>query len=41
MVIWAFACASLPWLTHLCPSLCRDLLVLKAPLDEMVLLAPR
>lgn len=41
LVIWAFACASLPWLTHLCLSLCRDLLVLKAPLDEMVLLAPR
>lgn len=41
MVIGAFACASLPWLTHLCPSLCRDLPVLKAPLDEMVLLAPR
>lgn len=41
MAIWAFAFASLPWLTHVCPSVCRDLPVLKAPLDEMVLLAPR
>lgn len=38
----AFARASLPLAdTHLSLSLCRDLLVLKAPLDEMVLPAPR
>lgn len=42
VAVLAFARASLPLAdAYLSASLCRDLLVLKAPLDEMVLLAPR